>query len=50
MSEPLYVGLDVSKQHLDLAFEPARTPRRVPHTEEGIAALVTATAAAGARA
>ena len=41
MSEPLYVGLDVSKQHLDLAFEPARTPRRVPHTDEGIATLVT---------
>jgi transposase len=41
MSEPLYVGLDVSKQHLDLAFEPARTPRRVPHTDEGIATLIT---------
>jgi len=41
MSEPLYVGLDVSKQQLDLAFEPARTPRRVPHTDEGIATLVT---------
>jgi transposase len=41
MSEPLYVGLDVSKQHLDLAFEPARTLRRVPHTDEGIATLVT---------
>jgi len=40
MSEPLYVGLDVSKQHLDLACEPARPPQRVPHTDEGIAGLV----------
>jgi len=40
MSEPLYVGLDVSKQHLDLACFPARSPQRVPHSEAGIATLV----------
>jgi len=40
MSEPLYVGLDVSKHHLDLAFEPARPLQRVAHTDEGIATLV----------
>lgn len=41
MPEPLFVGLDVSKQYLDLAFSPARPPRRVPHTDDAIAALVT---------
>ena len=41
MPEPLYVGLDVSKQHLDLACCPARPPQRVPHSEAGIATLVT---------
>lgn len=40
MSEPLYVGLDVSKQHLDVAFEPARPPLRVSHHDEGITTLV----------
>lgn len=40
MSESLYVGLDVSKSYLDVAFEPARAPQRVAHTDEGIAALV----------
>ena len=41
MSHPVYVGLDVSKQHLDLAFVPERPPQRVPHTDEAIAGLVT---------
>lgn len=41
MSQPVYVGLDVSKQHLDLAFLPERPPQRVPQTEEAIARLVT---------
>jgi transposase len=40
MSEPLYVGLDVSKQHLDVAFEPTRPPQRVAQTDDGIATLV----------
>lgn len=40
MSDPVYVGLDVSKQHLDLAFVPERPPQRVPHTDEAIATLV----------
>jgi transposase len=40
MPDPLYVGLDVSKQHLDLACFPARPPQRVPHSEAGIATLV----------
>lgn len=40
MPDPLYVGLDVSKHHLDLASVPAGPPRRVPHTDEGIATLV----------
>lgn len=41
MTEPLYAGIDVSKQYLDIAFEPARSPQRVPQSEEGIRALVT---------
>lgn len=40
MPDPLYVGLDVSKQHLDLAFLPSRPSRRVSQTDEGIAGLV----------
>jgi transposase len=40
MSHPVYVGLDVSKQHLDLAFTPERPPQRIPHHDEAIAALV----------
>lgn len=40
MSHPVYVGLDVSKQHLDLACVPARPPQRIPHTDEGITGLV----------
>jgi transposase len=41
MSQPIYVGLDVSKQHLDLAVLPARPPQRVAHTDSGVADLVT---------
>lgn len=41
MSHVLSVGLDVSKQHLDLAFVPERPPQRIPHDEDGIARLVT---------
>lgn len=41
MSHVLSVGLDVSKHHLDLAFLPGRPPQRIPHTDEGIARLVT---------
>jgi len=40
MSDPVYVGLDVSKHHLDLACEPVGDARRLPHTEEGVTALV----------
>ena len=40
MPDPLYVGLDVSKQHVDLACEPAGDARRLPHTEDGVTALV----------
>lgn len=40
MSDPVYIGLDVSKHHLDLAFEPVGDARRLPHTEEGVTALV----------
>lgn len=35
-----YVGLDVAKAHLDLATEPATPPRRFPHDETGLSALV----------
>ena len=41
MSDPVYVGLDVSKQHLDLAFIPERPPQRGAHRDEGIAGVVT---------
>lgn len=47
MAEPLYVGLDVSKQYLDIAFEPARPPQRVAQSEEGIRSLVTQLQALG---
>lgn len=47
MTEPLYAGIDVSKQYLDIAFEPARPPQRVPQSEEGIRALVTQLQALG---
>ena len=40
MSSPLYVGLDVAKAHLDLAQRPAAAPRRFPHDEAGLTALV----------
>ena len=47
MTEPLYVGIDVSKRYLDIAFEPARAPQRVAQAEEGIRALVTQLQALG---
>lgn len=40
MSESLYVGIDVSKQHLDLAFVPTGDPHQFPNTDGGIAELV----------
>jgi transposase len=38
---PTFVGLDVSKAHLDVALRPTGTPFRVPHTEAGVTRLVT---------
>jgi len=41
MKAPLYVGIDVSKKHLDVALGPEdRRPLRVPNTPAGIEALV----------
>lgn len=41
MASPLFVGIDVSKAHLDLALQPAdRTPWRVANQPDAIAALV----------
>jgi transposase len=40
MSTPLYVGLDLSKAHLDVATHPTGEARRFPHDEPGLAALV----------
>jgi transposase len=37
---PLYVGIDVSKAQLDVAYRPSGERQVVPHTEEGIATLV----------
>jgi transposase len=39
MTRP-FVGIDVSKDHLDVAARPARAPLRHPNDEAGIAALV----------
>ena len=41
MSSPIYVGLDVSKAHIDLAVRPSGNPVRVSHDEVGLATLVT---------
>ena len=40
MSSSLFVGIDVSKQHLDLALRPSGETARVPQTEAGFTALV----------
>ena len=36
----LYVGIDVSKQQLDVALRPSGEPFQVPHTDAGLATLV----------
>jgi transposase len=43
MSAPavLFVGIDVSKQHLDVAVRPSGETWTVPHDEAGLSALVT---------
>lgn len=41
MESAVYVGLDVSKAHLDVAVHPSEEAFRVSHDEAGIAALVT---------
>jgi transposase len=43
---PLFVGIDVSKAHLDVAIRPAGTHARLPNDEEGIADIVTRLSAA----
>lgn len=40
MSSTLYVGLDVAKAYLDLALRPAADPRRFPHDDAGLSALI----------
>ncbi len=39
-SVPSFVGIDVSKEHLDVAFRPVGEACRFPNTAEGVAALV----------
>jgi transposase len=39
-SASLYVGIDVSKQHLDVALRPSADTHRFPHTEAGLTALI----------
>jgi transposase len=41
MTTATFVGLDVSKTQIDGVARPGDAPLRVPHTEEGIAALVS---------
>ncbi len=40
MSSERFVGIDVSKDHLDVAVRPDGTHRRVPNTDEGLDQLV----------
>lgn len=40
MSAPRFVGIDVSKAHLDVAERPDGRPRRHPNTPDGLATLV----------
>lgn len=46
-TNPLYVGIDVSKAQLDMAERPSGERAVIPHTEEGIATLVTRLRARG---
>lgn len=39
---PLFVGIDVAKAHLDVAFGPAGATSRYPNDEAGIAAILAA--------
>jgi transposase len=39
--EPLFVGIDVAKAHLDVHLRPTDETFRVPHDEPGLTALVT---------
>jgi transposase len=40
MSTPRYVGIDIAKQHLDIAVQPGGEHWRVPHDAAGLAQLV----------
>jgi transposase len=40
MAERPFVGIDVAKDHLDLAARPGGPPTRHPYDERGLAALV----------
>jgi transposase len=44
---PMFVGIDVSKDHLDVAFRPGGEARRVANSEAGIAGLIDCLKAAG---
>ncbi len=37
---PVFVGIDISKAHLDVAVRPAGPPFRVPYDDAGIAMVV----------
>lgn len=47
MSAERFVGIDVSKDHLDVAVRPDGTHRRVPNTDEGLDQLVALVAPLG---
>ncbi len=38
---PVFIGIDVAKDRLDVHLHPLRQPFRVPYDENGIARLVT---------
>ncbi|MGC8946765.1 MAG: IS110 family transposase [Anaerolineae bacterium] len=36
----LFIGIDISKEHLDVAFGPDQAPQRFPYTPEGLNRLL----------
>jgi transposase len=40
MNTEIFVGIDISKEHLDVAFGPDQAPQRFPYTPEGVNRLL----------
>lgn len=40
MNTEIFVGVDISKEHLDVAFGPDQAPQRFPYTPEGVNRLL----------